>query len=107
MTQANVRLPDAPETLTPSDFPRWILWAKSLVRTVSDNLSFAARNYQQINAPHTLPNVIVTQLVGAAAIYKASTGGRLVYVTDAAGTPVVAYSDGTTWRRIDTNAIVS
>lgn len=33
--------------------------------------------------------------------------GQIVYVSNAASTPTVAYSDGAGWRRVDTAAIVT
>jgi hypothetical protein len=33
--------------------------------------------------------------------------GRMVYVSDAAGGGIPAFSDGTTWLRVDTRAIIS
>ena len=42
----------------------------------------------------TLPNV-------------AENAGRMVYVTNEAGGPTIAYSNGTNWRRVYDNTIVS
>jgi hypothetical protein len=41
------------------------------------------------------------------ALPSAATAGALVYVSDEAGGPVVAFADGTTWRRVTDRAIVS
>ena len=42
-----------------------------------------------------------------AALPPAAPAGQVIYVSDAAGTPIIAYSDGTGWRRADTAAIVT
>lgn len=36
-----------------------------------------------------------------------ASAGALVYVTDEAGGPVIAFSDGTSWRRVTDRAVVS
>lgn len=37
----------------------------------------------------------------------ASYTGALIYVSDAAGTPIPCFSDGTNWKRVDTGATLS
>jgi hypothetical protein len=37
----------------------------------------------------------------------ATTAGRLIYVSDESGGAVVAFSDGTNWRRLTDRAVVT
>jgi hypothetical protein len=53
------------------------------------------------STPHELP---VTTVAG---LPSASPAGRMVYVSDASGGAVPAFSDGSVWRRVDTRAIVT
>lgn len=52
--------------------------------------------------PVLLPSYLVAGLPAAA-----SFTGALVYVSNAAGTPCAAWSDGTNWKRADTGATVT
>ena len=53
--------------------------------------------------PVSLPTYTVAT-VPAAASYP----GALIYVSDgAAGSPIVAYSDGANWKRVDTGATIA
>ncbi len=52
-------------------------------------------------APHELPSVTV------AGLPSAFTAGRALYVSDASGGAILAFSDGTDWRRYDTRAVVT
>ena len=56
---------------------------------------------QKSYVPFELPSFTVSGLPSA------SVGGRLIFVSDETGGPVVAYSDGTNWRRVSDGAIVS
>jgi hypothetical protein len=42
-----------------------------------------------------------------ATLPSASTAGRLIYVSDETGGAVIAFSDGTNWRRVTDRAVVS
>ena len=42
-----------------------------------------------------------------AALPAATTPGQLAYVSDESGGPVLAFSDGTNWRRVTDRAVVS
>lgn len=55
--------------------------------------------------PFRLP---VFRVHGAPTLPAASDWlGCLVFVPDASGSPIVAFSDGTNWKRCDTNATVT
>lgn len=66
-------------------------WARALVLWLS---RLTERN------PVALPHYSKTNLPRAEA-------GLLIFVTDDVGGPVVAYSDGTTWRRVSDGAPIS
>ena len=51
--------------------------------------------------PKKLPNYLVTTLPSA------SVAGKLIYVSNESGGAIVAFSDGTNWRRVTDRAIVS
>ncbi len=57
----------------------------------------------------TLPVEATTELAAAtvATLPSSTPAGRLIYVSDEAGGSVVAFSDGTNWRRVTDRAIVS
>ena len=57
----------------------------------------------------TLEAVVVNQLPSyvKTALPSAGTAGRMIYVTNEAGGPVPAFSDGTNWRRVTDRAVVS
>jgi hypothetical protein len=55
------------------------------------------------NGVPRIPSVTVAGLPGA----STAGAGALVFVSDASGGAVLAYSDGSDWRRSDTSAIVS
>ncbi len=42
-----------------------------------------------------------------ASLPSATTAGRIIYVTNETGGAVLAFSDGTNWRRVTDRAIVS
>jgi hypothetical protein len=42
-----------------------------------------------------------------AALPSAATAGQLLYISDDSGGPVLAFSDGTNWRRVTDRAVVS
>ncbi|MFG1211990.1 hypothetical protein V5F72_24000 [Xanthobacter flavus] len=56
------------------------------------------------NDPPVLPSYDVAGAPSAAA----SGAGTMIFVTNgAAGAPIVAYSDGANWKRVDTGATIA
>lgn len=53
------------------------------------------------------PNQLVLPSYTVAGLPSAATAAQFVYVTNEAGGPVPAFSDGTNWRRVTDRAIVS
>lgn len=66
-----------------------------------------------LNAYQSLVDAITTLSGRMAGTYTVATlpapgnGGSMVFVSDAAGGAVMAYDDGTTWRRVHDNSVVS
>lgn len=87
-------LPSAQETVVQNGgFSRfWRVWFERVTRILSGQ------------EPYPLPRYTVAQLGG---VDPANWLGALVYVSDEAGGAVVAYSDGTDWRRLTDRSIVS
>lgn len=54
-------------------------------------------------------SLVATQSYTVATLPSPVTAGagRVLYVSDAAGGAIPAFSDGTNWRRVDTRAIVT
>lgn len=50
---------------------------------------------------------IALKQYSVASLPPVTPSARLIYVYDATGGPCVAYTDGGSWRRVDTNAVVS
>ena len=52
--------------------------------------------------PTALPSYVVASMPPASGYT-----GCMIYVSNAAGGPIPAFSDGVTWRRVDTRAVVT
>lgn len=50
---------------------------------------------------------LLTASYTVAALPSATPAGRVIYVSDESGGAVLAFSDGTNWRRVTDRAIVS
>jgi len=74
--------------------PVWRRWLYELYVRVKPG-PFMIKAYAKANLP------------SASSWSDNSTFSSLVYVTDDAGGPVVAFSDGTNWRRVTDRAIIS
>lgn len=87
----------------PSPDPRtsWFAWGSELVRTlqafVTDIGATAFRQGQ----------IAQVGSFTVADLPSATTPARLIYVSDEVGGAVVAFSDGTNWRRVTDRAIVA
>lgn len=55
-----------------------------------------------------LVDLVQYQAYTVATVPSASPAGQMIYVSNgAAGQPVMAFSNGSTWRRVDTLAAIS
>lgn len=70
--------------------PTWVLWIQEVYRVLSGQ------------RPVQLQSVTVLTLPVAA-----DNTGALIYVSNAMGGAIPAYSDGVNWRRTDTGAIIT
>ena len=52
-------------------------------------------------------NVLSVARYAVAGLPSAANSGQIIYVTDETGGAVLAFSDGTNWRRVTDRAIVS
>jgi hypothetical protein len=53
-------------------------------------------------------SLVVTQVFTVATVPDAAEGaGRVIYVSDESGGAVLAFSDGTNWRRVTDRTIIS
>lgn len=78
-------------------------WSASSDRTRIARPYLYRANRPQFNHPTQVMQIEKALLTAA----TASVAGRLVFVTNEAGGPVLAFSDGTNWRRVTDRAIVS
>lgn len=82
--------------------------------TISDDLGLVT---ELISSEADLGEVVTTGLIyptqfklpdyTVATLPSASIAGLMIFVSDAAGGSIPAFSDGTNWRRVDTRAVVS
>lgn len=103
-----LELPRPPE-IDPDDLggslARMQRWAVDFHAKVAQAFDDAALTNLRRGQPVKLPQATVAQLTDAK--YRAGAAARFVFVTDEAGGPTPAYSDGTDWRRTSDGAVVS
>lgn len=67
-------------------------------------------NNQAVGVAYADPAVVLVefQAYTVATVPSASPAGQMIYVSNgAAGQPVMAFSNGSTWRRVDTLAAIT
>lgn len=67
----------------------WYSWLARLVESLGGTIGLLTASYT------------------VAALPSPATPGRMIYVSDESGGAVLAFSDGTNWRRVTDRAIVS
>lgn len=73
-----------------------------------DHTQYAlADGSRAFSGPPQLPSATVANLTGSPQNPKASPAGQMVYCSDETGGATIAFSDGTDWRRVTDNAVVS
>jgi len=70
-------------------------------------ITWLGRIFERISGPFKIPGYSVSNLPDATVSGDTSTFSSLIYIYDETGGPVVAFSDGTNWRRVTDRAIVS
>jgi hypothetical protein len=76
-------------------------WANDTVRTIEANFAKAEITKQTIGAIARLP------VYAKAALPPAAPAGQMIYVSDDTGGAVVAFSDGSDWRRVTDRAVIA
>lgn len=85
----------------PRNYPDWRAWALQLVRVIIPFMTETRTVYfRQGKIPQFASYTVAT-------LPDASAPGRMIYVSDETGGAVVAFSDGTNWRRVTDRAVVS
>lgn len=77
--------------------------------TISDAGTIASQdaNNVSITGGTVAPTVLQAPTYTVATVPSAATAARIIYVSDEVGGAVLAFSDGTNWRRVTDRAIVS
>lgn len=99
------RPPEIDETDPDGSLARLQKWAVDFYAKVARAFDDADLTTLKRGRPVKLPQVTVAQLADAK--FRAGLAARMVYVTDEAGGPVPAFSDGGAWRRVTDRAVVS
>ncbi len=75
--------------------------ANTITTLGTDSVSFSQYSQLDVNGPIGVKSYTV------AGVPSASVAGRQIYVSDESGGAVLAFSDGTNWRRVTDRAIIS
>lgn len=106
------RLPAPPGDLPPNTFE----WAQNLVRTLEQFMQDVQQTYQATNSPVVLVPSTVSGLNGnltGSGVYRYKpaltqySAARLAFCSNASGGAVPVYSDGTVWRRVSDQSVVT
>lgn len=85
----------------PSIYPDWKKWGQQLQQILTPLLeSLEVSFFRQ-------GNVLRVARHDVAALPSATVPGEIIFVNDETGGAVLAFSDGTNWRRVTDRAIVS
>lgn len=85
----------------PAGFPAWQNWALAVTRILNPFVTKADGTFYRQGQ---IPRVAV---FAVANLPSAADLGRIIYVSDEAGGAVIAFSDGSNWRRVTDRAVVS
>jgi len=99
---ANKKLPHGYPVLTIKRGQELYTTLEALLR---DLITLRDLIYDAVN--HNADNTVLPSYTVATLPSAVNNARRLVYVSDEAGGPVPAFSDGTNWRRVTDRAIVS
>lgn len=97
-----MRLPSPPLRM-PQDVREWAVELVGAIQGLLDGLS---RSYQRRGDAVELPSATVAELTADPAKFRPTLPSRMVYVIDDVGGPVVAFSDGTSWRRMTDGTVL-
>lgn len=85
----------------PVSFPSLAAWAARVVQIINPIIVDLQNSYTRQNSTHRAPSYTVATLPSA------SVAGKQIFVSDETGGAVMAFSDGTNWRRVTDRAVVS
>lgn len=110
------RPPNPPEGLSSFEELEYYIkqvfdWQQNVVRDLQDIANELTQNTNSKSDPVTVPSATVAELANDPPKFRPTTpvagGSRVIYVPDETGGAILAYSDGTNWRRVSDGAIVS
>jgi hypothetical protein len=85
----------------PAGYPAWQNWALAVTRVLTPFITKAESTfYRQGQIPRVAAFAVAN-------LPSADDLGRIIYVSDETGGAVLAFSDGTNWRRVTDRAVVS
>jgi hypothetical protein len=85
----------------PAGYPAWQNWALAVTRVLTPFITKAESTFYRQGQ---IPRVAV---FAVANMPSADDLGRIIYVSDETGGAVLAFSDGSDWRRVTDRAVVS
>ena len=85
----------------PSSYANWERWGSQVQTVLTPFMTRVESTFFRQGRIPRLASFAVAELPSA------ETPGELIYVSDETGGSVIAFSDGTDWRRVTDRAIVS
>jgi len=85
----------------PSSYANWERWGNQVQTVLTPFMTRVESTFFRQGRIPRLASFVVAELPSA------ETPGELIYVSDETGGSVIAFSDGTDWRRVTDRAIVS
>lgn len=82
-------------------------WTRDLLDALNKALEALDKDKQGKSLPIEVPAASVAQLSGSAVRFRPGGPPALIYVTDEAGGPTIAFRDGAAWRRVQDRAVVT
>ena len=82
-------------------FPTWQKWAEQVVRILNAFMGRVEGSFVRQR------QIVYLRSFTVAALPSAAEPGGVIYVSDEAGGAVMAFSDGTNWRRVTDRVVVS
>jgi hypothetical protein len=85
----------------PAGYPAWQNWALAVTRVLTPFITKAESTfYRQGQIPQVATFAVAN-------LPSATDPARIIYVSDETGGAVLAFSDGTNWRRVTDRSVVA
>ena len=85
----------------PSEQIGWVGWASQMIQVLQPALTkIEASAFRQGQIPQVASFTVAN-------LPDASVSGRIIFVSDESGGAVLAFADGTNWRRVTDRIVVS